>query len=167
MPSCHVALTSKWQIFYHHYTQDINVSWQQNNVTCRLHVTFFCWYSAIFDTPYLQMATHLSSLHLWQSTLQHQWKVQLQGFILDFLMSAWPRPQQSRSQDPERDVRPMRHTRPEVPAESVLVSASQKLGDLVIWRLLSQIYNLSVEILTTMSCYVRIMVLVILRIYYI
>lgn len=83
---------------------------------------------------YLQTATHLSSRHRSQSTLQHQWKVQLQGLMLDFLRSAWPLPQQRRSHDPEREVRPMRQTRPVVPAVSVRGSASQKLGDLEGWR---------------------------------
>lgn len=83
-----------------------------------------------FQQHYLQIAIHLSSRHRSQSTLQHQWKVQLQGFILDFLIKAWPRPQQSRSHDPVLVVRPMRQTRPDVPAESVRGSTSQKLGDL-------------------------------------
>lgn len=76
------------------------------------------------------MATHLSSWHFWQSTLQHQWKVQLQGLMLDFRISACPLPQQSKSQEPLLEVLPMRQTRPDVPAESILGSASQKLGDL-------------------------------------
>lgn len=51
--------------------------------------------------------------------------------MLDFLMSACPRPQHSRSQDPVLVVLPMRQTRPDVPAESIFGSGSQKLGDLM------------------------------------
>lgn len=86
---------------------------------------------------YLHIATHLSSWHFWQSTLQHQWKVQLQGLMLDFRISACPLPQQSKSQEPLLEVLPMRQTRPDVPAESILGSASQKLGDLKTKRYLN------------------------------